>query len=67
MRAATLFLPLANASTEFQSAPPVRAATLLNMWEIAHKEVSIRAAREGGDRSYVLSKSHEGSFNPRRP
>ena len=42
----------ANASScLFQSTPPVKAATISNLKKWRNEDISIHAAREGGDRS----------------
>ncbi len=52
---------------EFQSAPPVKAATAHDARSGERGHVSIRAAREGGDRSSGRGGRPFRSFNPRRP
>ena len=42
-------LPMVN-GVEFQSTPPVKAATLFSIFAFTGSEISIHAAREGGDR-----------------
>jgi hypothetical protein len=53
--------------TEFQSAPPSRAATSAGVSPAMDAIVSIRAALTGGDLRAPLHHSGMGSFNPRRP
>ncbi len=54
-------------SWRFQSAPPVKAATI-RFWNVSTGAlVSIRAAREGGDRHTACVTQRIRSFNPRRP
>ena len=51
----------------FQSAPPVRAATVNLDILCGWIGVSIRAAREGGDENAAIVQIGIKSFNPRRP
>ena len=60
-------LNLRAALNGFQSTPPVKAATTMDMLLQQRVLISIHAAREGGDiRSYRLRLSNV-NFNPRRP
>ncbi len=52
---------------EFQSAPPVKGATLVRDVWIERRDVSIRAPREGGDFLQTLTECLVGCFNPRPP
>ena len=51
----------------FQSAPPVKGATIDPSSEMAANEVSIRAPREGGDLLVTRMGRVAKSFNPRPP
>ena len=51
----------------FQSTPPVKAATLFRKIYLQTGQISIHAAREGGDVSRKTSGTNSGYFNPRRP
>ncbi len=53
--------------SQFQSAPPLRAATGKLIVHKVFSEVSIRAALAGGDHEYPLCSSRGDCFNPRRP
>ncbi len=55
------------ASGKFQSAPPVKAATVTIPYPYDLSGVSIRAAREGGDMFGTHDSNNQRSFNPRRP
>ena len=52
---------------QFQSTPPVKAATLTVQAAPAASAISIHAAREGGDRIQQNTHHVHGNFNPRRP
>ena len=52
---------------KFQSTPPVKAATRLAIRRAAEMQISIHAAREGGDLLRVRSPQFLVDFNPRRP
>ena len=52
---------------EFQSTPPVKAATLLPKRLPSNSSISIHAAREGGDFVRLLLLRLRRYFNPRRP
>ncbi len=54
-------------SQQFQSAPPVKGATLSGDLLFAQISVSIRAPREGGDCRYELKEIDISCFNPRPP
>ena len=54
-------------SPEFQSTPPVKAATVNHYAKQGYSEISIHAAREGGDAGRTTKKSRACDFNPRRP
>ena len=51
----------------FQSAPPVKGATSVRVGEMIQSMVSIRAPREGGDKSASDLNRTADSFNPRPP
>ncbi len=51
----------------FQSTPPVKAATLYAWNQYDYVEISIHAAREGGDTQSFFAKLAHAYFNPRRP
>ena len=53
--------------TEFQSTPPVKAATVTAQLPPTKFDISIHAAREGGDRYGAASADKVRYFNPRRP
>ena len=52
---------------EFQSTPPVKAATFSVRTQQTVSRISIHAAREGGDLPSKKSKIIRWNFNPRRP
>ena len=52
---------------QFQSTPPVKAATCKNGCLWGKSMISIHAAREGGDITYALMCGMVHHFNPRRP
>ena len=54
-------------TTQFQSTPPVKAATALIVDDEARIPISIHAAREGGDGGNRRSSRSTPHFNPRRP
>ena len=56
MKAATLDAWLTTECGEFQSTPPVKAATCTATRLQAFRAISIHAAREGGDASRVTAK-----------
>ena len=49
MKAATVIIALYNDVFEFQSTPPVKAATMRSSYHFRIYAISIHAAREGGD------------------
>ena len=51
----------------FQSTPPVKAATLQEIYAKSVPSISIHAAREGGDHSLQCATHSQANFNPRRP
>ena len=51
----------------FQSTPPVKAATLSGAVKVETLNISIHAAREGGDFIHMRIKMWITHFNPRRP
>ena len=51
----------------FQSTPPVKAATGNDEIQYILDDISIHAAREGGDLSAYNCYSNVSDFNPRRP
>jgi len=51
----------------FQSTPPARAATAFALSLGVTPEVSIHAARAGGDRRRLRGRVRASRFNPRRP
>ena len=52
---------------EFQSTPPVKAATVEDIADYILSEISIHAAREGGDLVTLNRVRSISDFNPRRP
>ena len=52
---------------EFQSTPPVKAATRKPAKHIHPDGISIHAAREGGDTFAEIAEGMQKDFNPRRP
>ena len=54
-------------STEFQSTPPVKAATIATQRGKGAVYISIHAAREGGDVVLTSARISPRNFNPRRP
>ena len=52
---------------EFQSTPPVKAATIKMIYLDENGNISIHAAREGGDNAGVRLPRQKSNFNPRRP
>ena len=52
---------------QFQSTPPVKAATLLQKLFVPDGQISIHAAREGGDHTADNCNQISNDFNPRRP
>ena len=67
VKAATHRRGFLQAESKFQSTPPVKAATLLQKLFVPDGQISIHAAREGGDVvSFVMITSF-WYFNPRRP
>ena len=55
------------AKKEFQSTPPVKAATPTNAIAYTAYKISIHAAREGGDDTKIDRFGVLSNFNPRRP
>ena len=53
--------------SKFQSTPPVKAATSQNSPPPLARDISIHAAREGGDRHSAPALHTPLHFNPRRP
>ena len=51
----------------FQSTPPVKAATDFSDSFADNSEISIHAAREGGDADNARADLSRPDFNPRRP
>ena len=51
----------------FQSTPPVKAATAKALYAKWDGMISIHAAREGGDKTYMGYSFLCWDFNPRRP
>ncbi len=51
----------------FQSAPPVKGATLVPLVKDGLIVVSIRAPREGGDKTLATRERVPDRFNPRPP
>ena len=52
---------------EFQSTPPVKAATRLSISDYADTEISIHAAREGGDQKGLYILWHLWTFQSTPP
>ena len=52
---------------QFQSTPPVKAATTTAQSTSDSNAISIHAAREGGDYAVVKRLRYRAYFNPRRP
>ena len=52
---------------EFQSTPPVKAATAWTNLVTGIANISIHAAREGGDSDNANKMGTSMDFNPRRP
>ena len=67
VKAATLYLRYILNCEVFQSTPPVKAATIGNCPVIRRENISIHAAREGGDCLSPCEKGGFINFNPRRP
>ena len=67
VKAATFENLCAIQCTEFQSTPPVKAATVLLDGEEVGIDISIHAAREGGDHRLRQFARFGLHFNPRRP
>ena len=69
VKAATIkFYLLPSLDRTFQSTPPVKAATFCKISKTASEDISIHAAREGGDVRKRLQAEHTANyFNPRRP
>ena len=53
--------------SRFQSTPPVKAATAAFKHSVRCTEISIHAAREGGDITSPPTPQAKQYFNPRRP
>ena len=64
--ATSCFLP-SPPTKEFQSTPPVKAATIRFRGGGLTYDISIHAAREGGDARGARSTPEPVDFNPRRP
>ena len=67
VKAATVIFVLPPRCWLFQSTPPVKAATAEDIADYILSEISIHAAREGGDRVCFRDCGADGDFNPRRP
>ena len=67
VKAATDTLSLSAARVRFQSTPPVKAATSRHGVPANFDDISIHAAREGGDAAVVGHRFAATDFNPRRP
>ena len=52
---------------QFQSTPPVKAATAPDAFDVVVVDISIHAAREGGDDLLIVKIRACNDFNPRRP
>ena len=59
--------PLRRFISTFQSTPPVKAATVKGKILDGQTDISIHAAREGGDPLQRLLALKHVYFNPRRP
>ncbi len=67
VKAATYTSFVAKMGDRFQSTPPVKAATFNSAEFWAYMDISIHAAREGGDAFRLDSIAFGQYFNPRRP
>ena len=67
VKAATRKRPSEVPSFLFQSTPPVKAATMMSLHVAKTTDISIHAAREGGDDIAFLTMLGKLDFNPRRP
>ena len=67
VKAATTTMTTTAARPPFQSTPPVKAATTELGYIKANTDISIHAAREGGDVQAIIICTLNGYFNPRRP
>ena len=67
VKAATFSALRTKTRRKFQSTPPVKAATELGLAYDFDEEISIHAAREGGDKQHPCGLSTASYFNPRRP
>ena len=61
------FFAFAPRRDQFQSTPPVKAATFFFLIRQPEPPISIHAAREGGDAPLRRRRTGRGNFNPRRP
>ena len=67
VKAATQQVDTAERFKQFQSTPPVKAATRVREYYAFPDEISIHAAREGGDQDGSCYDGEPPYFNPRRP